>query len=236
MNHFGLPIWLDATILLVLGAVLAFLVQTAAFWLMFYPQEFKGIKIPLFRKMGLHQLGLEGIGWQGLVPHQQSVMAEIAVRLMTHKLLPLDEMIRRIPAAGMAERLTPPMQETADSACRVVMQKHKPALWESLPAFMQNSIIFKIRGIVPSVSKQILVDLQKKPAYYLSLKTLVIEVITSKPFLVVDLFQSAGKDPMRYVVRFVVWSGLALGAGLGLAEWLGLSSVWLIAIDRKSVV
>ncbi|MDX1669676.1 MAG: hypothetical protein R3194_09675, partial [Limnobacter sp.] len=140
-HFFELPPWAAYLVLPVVGGLLALLIQATAFWLLFNPQEFKGIRIPLFRKMGLHQLGLEGIGWQGLVPHQKGVMAEIAVRLMTHKLLPLDEMIKRIPTMGLSERLTPPMQETADSACRIVMQRHKPALWESLPAFIQNSII-----------------------------------------------------------------------------------------------
>lgn len=83
---------------------------------------------------------------------------------------------------------------------------------------------------MPSVSKQILVDLQKKPAYYLSLKTLVIEVITSKPFLVVDLFKSAGKDPMDYLVRFAAFSGVFIGALLAASELIGLSWLWLVFI------
>ena len=61
------------------------------------------------------------------------------------------------------------------------------------------------------MSRQIILDLQKKPAYYLSLKTLVLEVITSKPFLVVDLFKSAGKDPMAYLIRFSLLAGLVVG-------------------------
>jgi len=159
--HLGLPVWAVFLAMAAAGLFLAWFFQAAALWLMFNPKEFKGWRIPLFRKLGLHQLGLEGLGWQGLVPHQKSVMAEIAVRLMTHKLLPLDEMIKRIPAQGLSDRLTPPMQETADLACREVMLKHKPTLWESLPSFLQNSIIFRIRGIVPEVAKQIILDLQK---------------------------------------------------------------------------
>lgn len=186
--------------------------------------------MPLFRKLGLHQLGLEGFGWQGLVPHQKAIMAEIAVRLMTHKLLPLDEMIRRIPAQGMADRLTPPMQETADLACREVMLRHKPTLWESLPSFLQNSIVFRIRAIVPDVAKQIILDLQKKPAYYLSLKTLVIDVITSRPYLVVDLFKAAGKDPMMYLRRFALAAGVVSGLVLATASLFGLAWYWLLII------
>ncbi|HEY1058596.1 MAG TPA: hypothetical protein VGE55_07690 [Limnobacter sp.] len=213
-SHLGLPVWAVFLSAGLGGLLLAWGFQAAAFWLMFNPQEFKGIRIPLFRKLGLHQLGLEGLGWQGLVPHQKNIMAEIAVRLMTHKLLPLDEMIRRIPAQGLSDRLTPPMQETADLACREVMLRHKPTLWESLPSFIQNSIIMRIRGIVPSSAKQIILDLQKKPAYYLSLKTLVLDVINTKPFLVVDLFKSAGRDPMAYILRFALFAGLVVGLGL----------------------
>lgn len=228
--HMGLPHWAVFLLMALSGLLLAWFFQAAALWLMFNPKEFKGWRIPLFRKLGLHQLGLEGLGWQGLVPHQKAVMAEIAVRLMTHKLLPLDEMIKRIPAQGLSDRLTPPMQETADFACREVMLKHKPTLWESLPSFIQNSIIFKIRAIVPEVSRQIILDLQKKPAYYLSLKTLVLEVITSKPFLVVDLFKSAGKDPMVYLVRFSLFAGLVVGLLLALASLLGLEWYWLLVL------
>lgn len=228
--HLGLPLWAVFVLMALSGLLLAWFFQAAALWLMFNPKEFKGWKIPLFRKLGLHQLGLEGLGWQGLVPHQKAVMAEIAVRLMTHKLLPLDEMIKRIPAHGLSDRLTPPMQETADFACREVMLKHKPTLWESLPSFLQNSIIFKIRAIVPEVSRQIILDLQKKPAYYLSLKTLVLEVITSKPFLVVDLFKSAGKDPMAYLIRFSLFAGLVVGLLLVVASLFGLQWYWLLVI------
>ena len=228
--HLGLPLWAVFFLMALSGLLLAWFFQAAALWLMFNPKEFKGWRIPLFRKLGLHQLGLEGLGWQGLVPHQKAVMAEIAVRLMTHKLLPLDEMIKRIPAQGLSDRLTPPMQETADLACREVMLKHKPTLWESLPSFLQNSIIFKIRAIVPEVSRQIILDLQKKPAYYLSLKTLVLEVITSKPFLVVDLFKSAGKDPMAYLVRFSLFSGLVVGLLLVVASIFGLQWYWLLVL------
>eukprot|EP01030_Chromulinospumella_sphaerica_P016280 gene16280-16092_t len=149
---------------------------------------------------------------------------------MTHKLLPLDEMIKRIPAQGLSDRLTPPMQETADLACREVMLKHKPTLWESLPSFLQNSIIFRIRGIVPEVAKQIILDLQKKPAYYLSLKTLVLDVVTSKPFLVVDLFKSAGKDPMAYLIRFSLVAGFVVGVLLAGISLLGIQWYWLIVV------
>lgn len=228
--HLGLPLWAVFILMGLSGVLLAWFFQAAALWLMFNPKEFKGWRIPLFRKLGLHQLGLEGLGWQGLVPHQKAVMAEIAVRLMTHKLLPLDEMIKRIPAQGLSDRLTPPMQETADFACREVMLKHKPTLWESLPSFLQNSIIFKIRAIVPEVSRQIILDLQKKPAYYLSLKTLVLEVITSKPFLVVDLFKSAGKDPMAYLIRFSLFAGLVVGLLLVVASLFGLQWYWLLIL------
>ncbi|MCZ8015293.1 MAG: hypothetical protein O9274_06310 [Limnobacter sp.] len=228
--HLGLPLWAVFILMGLSGVLLAWFFQAAALWLMFNPKEFKGWRIPLFRKLGLHQLGLEGLGWQGLVPHQKAVMAEIAVRLMTHKLLPLDEMIKRIPAQGLSDRLTPPMQETADFACREVMLKHKPTLWESLPSFLQNSIIFKIRAIVPEVSRQIILDLQKKPAYYLSLKTLVLEVITSKPFLVVDLFKSAGKDPMAYLIRFSLLAGLVVGLLLVVASLFGLQWYWLLVL------
>lgn len=228
--HFGLPLWIVFVVTALLGAALAWFFQAAALWLMFNPKEFKGWRIPLFRKLGLHQLGLEGVGWQGLVPHQKSVMAEIAVRLMTHKLLPLDEMIKRIPAQGLADRLTPPMQETADLTCREVMLKHKPTLWESLPSFLQNSIIFRIRGIVPDVAQQIILDLQKKPAYYLSLKTLVLDVVTSKPFLVVDLFKSAGKDPMAYLIRFSLVAGVVVGLLLVGSSLFGLQWYWLVLL------
>lgn len=228
--HFGLALWAVFFVTALLGVALAWFFQAAALWLMFNPKEFKGWRIPLFRKLGLHQLGLEGVGWQGLVPHQKSVMAEIAVRLMTHKLLPLDEMIKRIPAQGLSDRLTPPMQETADQVCREVMLKHKPTLWESLPSFLQNSIIFRIRGVVPDVAKQIILDLQKKPAYYLSLKTLVLDVVTSKPFLVVDLFKSAGKDPMIYLIRFSLVAGLVVGLLLAGSSLFGLQWYWLVLL------
>ncbi len=226
--HLGLSLWAVVLLAALLGLFLAWFFQAAALWLMFNPKEFKGWRIPLFRKMGLHQLGLEGLGWQGLVPHQKAIMAEIAVRLMTHKLLPLDEMIKRIPAQGLADRLTPPMQETADLACREVMIKHKPTLWESLPSFVQNSVVSRIRGLVPAVAQQIILDLQKKPAYYLSLKTLVLDVITSKPFLVVDLFKSAGKDPMAYLLRFSVIAGLVVGLSLAGLAWLNVEWYWIL--------
>ncbi|WP_334119437.1 DUF445 domain-containing protein [Limnobacter sp.] len=232
--HFGLALWAVFVLTALLGAALAWFFQAAALWLMFNPKEFKGWRIPLFRKLGLHQLGLEGVGWQGLVPHQKSVMAEIAVRLMTHKLLPLDEMIKRIPAQGLADRLTPPMQETADLACREVMLKHKPTLWESLPSFLQNSIIFRIRGVVPDVAQQIILDLQKKPAYYLSLKTLVLDVVTSKPFLVVDLFKSAGKDPMAYLIRFSLVAGVVVGLLLVGSSLFGLQWYWLVLLGMMA--
>lgn len=227
-HFFGLPEWAILILAIVMGLAVAGLTQLAAFWLMFNPQEFKGIRVPFFRKLGLNQLAIEGIGWQGLVPNQKGIMAEIAVRLMTHKLLPLDEMIRRIPAQGLTERLSPQLQETADAACREVMNLHKPQLWESLPSFVQGSIIMKLRGVVPEACKKILLDLQKKPAYYLSLKTLVIEVVTSKPFLVVDLFKTAGKDPMAYIVRFVFFSGAIAGLVAATIDVLGLA--WYLVL------
>lgn len=229
-HHLGFPEWAVLLCSLLLGSFLAWGFQAAAFWLMFNPQEFKGVRVPLFRKMGLHQLGIEGIGWQGLVPNQKSIMAEIAVRLMTHKLLPLDEMIRRIPAKGLTDRLTPPMQETADAACREVIYAHKPNLWESLPSFIQSSVILKIRAIVPDVCKRILLDLQKKPAYYLSLRTLVVDVVTSKPFLVVDLFKNAGKAPMAYLLRFSAFSGLFVGVLVAVGIYFNLQLLWLVTL------
>ncbi|MDX1669260.1 MAG: hypothetical protein R3194_07580, partial [Limnobacter sp.] len=109
--------------------------------------------------------------------------------------------------------------------------RHKPQLWESLPAFVQNSIIFRIRGIVPTVCRQILEDLQKKPAYYLSVKTLVVDVVTARPYVVVDLFKNAGKDPMRYLVRFATICGGLLGLTLAVVQTTELSFLWVIAIS-----
>ena len=207
--------WLVICLTGVAGAFLAVGAQRLALFLMFHPRDFRGWKLRHAQAMGLSSLGLQGIGWQGIVPHQASRMAEVSVRIMTHRLLPLVEIMRRVSPEALARSIKNGMEDTAEEATREALQLYKPRLWETLPSYVQNRIIERARGEVFDVAVEIVREICKYPDRFLDLKALVVQVLNEKPELLVDLFQRAGKDPMRYLLQFAIPAGFLAGAVIG---------------------
>ncbi len=230
------------------GAVLAMGAQRGALYLMFHPKEFRGWKSPHLDALGLPSIGMQGLGWQGIVPQQASNMAEVSVRIMTHRLLPLVEIMKRVSPEALARSIQPGMEDTAEEVTREALRLYKPKLWETLPSYVQGRIIQRARAEVFDVAVEIVRDICKYPDKFLDLKALVIQVLNQKPELLIDLFQRAGKDPMRFLLLFAgpagfitgvltalvwvsshgnLWWVLATGIALGaVSKWLALQSLF----------
>ena len=210
------------------GGVLAYWAQRLALFLMFHPIDFKGWKSRHADLLGLHAVGIQGLGWQGLVPQQAQQMAEVSVRIMTHRLLPLVDIIRRIQPDALVKSIRPGMEDTAEEAMREALQIHKPRLWESLPAIIQARIIDRGRDQVLGVATEIVRNICKYPEKFLDLRALVVQVLVQKPQLLIDLFKRAGKDPIQFLTRFALPAGLFSGLAVSVVTVFTQGNVWWV--------
>ncbi|KAG7350544.1 DUF445 domain containing protein [Nitzschia inconspicua] len=171
--------------------------------MLFYPIEYFGINL---KRWDDTPYGM--FGWQGVVPTKTEIMAKRLVRIVTDKLLSLEEAFARLDPVKLGKLLLPAVQESVEANCGEA--------WSWL-----------LRPVLPLLLPHILTSLQREIDQVLDLEDVVLSAFVRDKAVLVDLFQKVG----RVELLFLVNSGFGFGFFLGLAQmaaWAAHPASWTL--------
>jgi hypothetical protein len=171
--------------------------------MLFYPIDYFGVE---WRRDVGTPYGL--FGWQGVVPTKTVMMAERLVKIITERLLSLDEAFGRLDAATLSRLLLPAVQDSIRADCGEV--------WYQI-----------LQPVLPMLLTHLLQQLQLEIDDVLDLRQVVLSAFVRDKEVLVDLFQKVG----RVELEFLVNSGFGFGFLLGLAQmmaWAYAPAAWTL--------
>lgn len=178
--------------------------------MLFYPIEYTGID---WKRWKDTPYGL--FGWQGVVPTKTEQMAARLVRVVTERLLSLQEAFGRLEADEMSQLLLPAVQECVQRDCG--------SYWMAV-----------LKPVLPMLLTAIVKQLQVEIDSCLDLHTVVLSAFCRDKVVLVDLFQKVG----RVELEFLVNSGFGFGFVLGLAQmmaWAAAPAMWTLPAAGAAV-
>ena len=151
-------------------------------------------------------------GWEGVVPTKTKVMAARLVKVVTERLLSLDEAFGRLDPKEMTRLLMPAVHEAIRKDCG-------------------DAWLLTLQPVLPVLLPYILGELQKKEHIdrVLDLNTVVMDAFVRDKEVLIDLFQKVG----RVELEFLVNSGFGFGFVLGLAQmglWAVKPHMWTLPV------
>ena len=149
-------------------------------------------------------------GWQGVVPTKTKMMAARLVKIVTERLLSLDEAFSRLDPTRLSQLLLPAVQESIQRDCG--------DYWYSV-----------LNPLLPMLLTHLLGELQKEINVVVDLPYVVNNAFVRDKVVLVDLFQKVG----RVELEFLVNSGFGFGFLLGLAQmglWAAKPRPWTLPV------
>ncbi len=189
----------------VTSALIGWGTNVLAVRMMFYPLEFVG-KPPW-------------LGWQGVIPSNAKRMAGIAVDLMLNKLLPVQDIARRIDAGRMADAVKHRIDPLLDQLVSEIMQEKAPRIWQMLPLKIKDKIQERIRADAPEVIAKMVDEVKVNLDDVFDLRQMMVDTLMEDKALLNEIFLTAGHKEFE----FLKTSGLYFGFLFGIPSML----VWM---------
>lgn len=180
--------------------------------------EYFGFWEANFRKYGL---GPWHLGWQGIVPSKAAKMARTAITMLTRELINVEEVFSRIDPEQVAVELEPVMYRMLSAIVNEVAHKYAPDVWASLPLYVREEIVSRVKEDCPELIASVMADIRCNIAQVIDLEEMVVTHLVEDKELLVSVFMRAGKRELR----FIEYSGIYFGFGLGIVQAL-VFSVW----------
>ncbi|GKY98687.1 hypothetical protein MPSEU_000825000 [Mayamaea pseudoterrestris] len=173
--------------------------------MLFYPIEYTGIN---WMRWPDTPWGL--FGWEGVVPTKTKVMAARLVKVVTERLLSLDEAFGRLDPNELSRMLMPAVQDAIRRDCGQV--------WLVL-----------LQPVLPILLPHVLTKLQEKENIdrVLDLHVVVMEAFVRDKAVLIDLFQKVGRVELEFLVNSGFGFGLVLGLGQ-MAFWAKHPAMWTL--------
>ncbi|VEU36003.1 unnamed protein product [Pseudo-nitzschia multistriata] len=178
--------------------------------MLFYPVEYRGLD---WKRWDKTPYGL--FGWQGVVPTKTDLMARRLVKIITDKLLSLEEAFGRLDPNELGQLLLPGIEDAVDSALA------------GSDRMGGNLYAWGVKKILPWLMPHIVTSLKQEIDQVLDLETIVLSAFVRDKATLVDLFQKVG----RVELDFLVNSGFGLGFILGLGQmvfWAAHPVAWTL--------
>lgn len=212
--------WRLLTVPLIAG-VIGLVTNWVGITLLFHPVRFVGVRVPGLaplaallprRVQAIPGVLQGGFGWQGIIPSRAAKMGSVAVDKGIAKLGSPEEFYDRLEPDAIAEHILAASTAEVHELVEQVMLREHPRLWRDTPVAIRQAIHQRIDRKLPSLVHRVTDEIGEHIEQLLDIKLMVIRRIEAEPRLANRIFLEVGERELR----FVVWSGLALGAGLGL--------------------
>jgi uncharacterized membrane protein YheB (UPF0754 family) len=205
----------DYTVLLipVISAFIGWFTNWLAVQMMFYPNDFVGI--PPF------------LGWQGIVPASAERLARFSTRLITTKLLSLEELFQNFKGDAFASEMDAVVDQITEQILQEVAQKHAKVMWENAGEVMQNMVRQKLREEVRTVVINITDDFSTNITKILDLEQVVLDAVMKNRRLMTMMFLEVGEAEFKFIIRSGIWFGFLFGIPQ-MIIWVVWPAVWVL--------
>ena len=183
----------------------------------FLPLEYIGWGEKFFHRWGF------SCGWQGIIPSKAEKMARKAVRLITTKLIRVQDVFDQLEPAEIVKCVEPKLQHTVERVLHEVASTHCPDVWETLPLVVRAEVARAVCERSPPYIEAMMRELKGQIEEILDLEEFVVEKLTEDPELLGEIFKRCGEAEFRFIERSGLYFGFLLGLLQSLA-WYGLTA------------
>lgn len=204
---------------LFMGAI-GYITNWSAVWMLFYPLEFKGMKIPgLWFLVRLAPRKVQqipgvmhgGVGWQGIIPSRAAKMGSIAVDKGIAKLGSPAEFYRQLEPEKIAEHMVISVQHELRGIVERIMEREHPRLWHDLPPQVREAVHARVRNQLPDIVHDVTEQIGEHIDQLLDVKLMVIRHLEANPELANRIFRDVGRKELRFMVNFGFFFAFLLG-------------------------
>jgi len=212
--------WLLYSTIPIISGLLNWATNNLAVKMIFYPLEFKGIRLKTWPETPLALFG-----WTGIVPVKARSMSTRMVRMVTSKLIDVKAIFRRLSPEEVAALLSPAMENVIDGVASDLGASFalKSGAVRALATEYATNFTADFTRLMQSEIEQVW-----------DLEGMVVEAMVQDKKLLVELFQQCGEQELKFVVN----SGLILGGLLGIIQmaiWVLWDPWWSLAVGGAAV-
>lgn len=173
--------------------------------MLFFPIHFWGIKIKPF------PFGLQGLGWQGIVPSKAGKISGVIVDQALSKLGSLDEFFQAMEPEEMAEYIAGVVDKDLDSLIDEVMMERSASLWGTLPYAVKRRIYAYGHNQLPTIMKKLVVDMTNQVEDLVDMRQMIVNKMEGDRKLMVEMFLRVGKKEINFIWHISALIGLLFG-------------------------
>jgi len=212
----------DLTIPLFTGAI-GYLTNWSGVWMLFYPVEFRGWRLPGLRKLApllprrLQQVpGMMqgGVGWQGIIPSRAAKMGSIAVDKGIAKIGNPADFYQRLDPEAIAEHICATASEDIREVVDRTMEREYGDTWWGLPGRVRQAVHARVQQQLPDIVRTVTGEIGAHIDQLLDIKLMVIRRIEENPEMANRIYLEVGRRELRLIINFGFLFGLLQGIPL----------------------
>ncbi len=173
--------------------------------MLFHPIKFWGIKI---KNM---PFGLQGLGWQGIVPAKAGKISGVIVDQTLSKLGSLDEFFQAMEPAEMADFITATVDNNLESLIDEIMLERSYNLWMHMPYAIKRRIYAHVHAKLPDIMKALVMDLTYNVEALVDMRAMIVGKMENDRKLMVDMFLRVGKKEINFIWKISALIGFGFG-------------------------
>lgn len=175
----------------------------------------------------LEYVGRRPFGWQGIIPAKSHKMATKAVKLVTSKLISVEEQFEKLKADDIVNEMRPQLKALSRSIINEAMRKEMPLVWRLVPASQKEALYTEAEAQFPTAVRHVLADLKENIHELLDIDRMMVEGLTEQPEMLNRIFLQCGEAEFKFIER----SGFVFGFLFGLVQmvvWNYYQHWWLL--------
>lgn len=204
----------------VASAFIGWFTNWLAIRMMFYPVEFVGIK--------------PWLGWQGIVPQYAEGFAKRVVRLISKKLLNIEDMYAGFTGEKFIQHAQASVDHMTDMAVREISRRYAPKMWEALNDETRTQIRAAIRVEVEAAAVRIVEDMARDATSIVDTEHTVLGAIRGDRGLLSRIFMTVGRKEFRFIQQSGIYFGFLFGIPM-MFVWATFPSAWLLPVSGFAV-
>ena len=211
--------------------------------LMFYPVEFRGVKVPgmekvsefLPRKLQRIPGVMEGkFGWQGIVPSRAAKMGSIAYDNSVDKVASQREFYQQLdPGAVSSYVVTRGKADIFALVDRIIQREH-PDLWLDTPQRVKEVVYNQVEVRLPDVTDRLLQRTGENIDELMNVKMMIINHLEENPRLLNKMFLEVGDRELKFLVNSGFIFGTLLGC-LSVPLFVYVDAWWVLPVAGAGV-
>lgn len=182
----------------------------------FYPLKFVGI--PPY------------LGWQGIVPRKAPNLALKSIKIMTEKLIRLEEFFAKVDPELMEKDFQPIVDAMIPQICDELLHEVFPSQMDTLKE-QEDLIIAEVKLRSSHAVKEISQKIKENPSGVFNFRSLVLRKLTGPNVeQIVEIFEEVGSKEFSFIEK----SGFVFGAILGGMQallWLVYPQWWTLPLQ-----